>query len=117
MESINAPTMVGSNLKKMDKEEITDAVPLREHIVNTQLAHDLVVDVISDKNCDVVITPIIDIDDDTSSGGVSETGTVTADESARFVYSGIGAAKAKVSITKTGSGDTSGFCCVIRGQV
>ncbi len=101
-ESKNAPTAVGSTLKILDKSGNDDYTALaagatKAYNVNTQNTDTLVVDIVADQDCSVVITPVLDIDEDSASpaaaltGSPSDTGSVTADTPARFSYSTLGA--------------------------
>lgn len=118
MEVFNRTIRSGSNKNIYDITNLTDEEPVRTHIVNTQGARDLMVAITSDKGCTIIITPIDNLDDNTALGKASNTGTIPdGGDSDRFLYASIASPKAQIVITKTESGDTASFRCIVRGQI
>ncbi len=128
-ESKNAPTAVGSTLKALDKSGNDDYTALaagatKTYNVNTQNTATLVVDIVADQDCSVVITPILDIDEDSASpaaaltGSPSDTGSVTRRHPRRaFPTAPSAPPRALVQVTNDGASDTTTYTCSIRGQV
>lgn len=104
------------NLDYHHTVELTDAVPSVTRIVECEKEKDLFAFVTIDKGATVVITPLILKDNDTVVGPVSTTLTF-ADGGGTDValYSRIGTPRAKVVVTKTEAGTSSGFTLDIRG--
>lgn len=104
------------NLERLFSDELTDASPTLTEIVDCNTSENLYVDIVIDKGSTVVVTPIFDKTDDTAEGKPSATLTI-ADSGAteRAVYSNIGSVRAKIVVTKTEAGSTSGFLCRISG--
>jgi hypothetical protein len=103
---------------------LTDAAPTQTAIVYSGLSRDLLVDLAADKGCTVVITPLLDNEDDSALdneddsalGKPGDTGTLADGGGAeRFLYESIGAARAKIVITKTEAGDATATLIVVRG--
>jgi hypothetical protein len=108
----------GSALIAKSTTELTDAAPQYNAVVMTSGYQDLTVDVITDKGGTLIITPILDVDDEATLGAVSDTLTVAdGGPSGRAIYASISAPKAKVLFTKTEAGTTSGFKVSVRGTL
>jgi hypothetical protein len=125
-ESINAVINVGSNLKTLDTTSVLAAGATKTYNVNTQGTNTLIVDISSDQDCEVVITPVLDLDQDAEDkssiasnllGPASDAGPVTAGAAAGFSYATTGAPRMVIEVTSTGSSDTTSYTCSIRGQV
>jgi len=97
--------------------ELTDAVPTYTNIVNTQYINDVFVHTITDKGSTVSITPVLSDTDDTLLGP-TPTATVIANGGGTDTtpFSRIMAPRAKITVTKTEAGTTSGFVVSVRGN-
>lgn len=108
----------GSSLIDYSVTELTDGATQYNAVIFTVGYTDITVDVITDKGGTLIITPIIDVDDDTSLGKPSDTLTVAdGGPSDRAIYSSISSPKAKILFTKTEAGTTSGFVLSVRGTL
>ena len=118
MEHENASQVSGSNLKVWDGEQITDASPVREKIINTQDTSGIILDIISDKCCDVTVTPLLSLDEDTSVGKTFSLGTVIGGGGPiRMSRFAIVSPRLKITLTKTEAGDTASYLLSVRGIV
>ena len=115
----NRNSFTGSNLIVLNKDLLTDTNLTFDEIVFCAHSNNLLVDVIADKGLTVVITPVLDIDYDTTLGKPSDTGTLAdgggPDDAERFIYSTTGAPKARVLVTKTEAGDATKTVITVRG--
>jgi hypothetical protein len=97
--------------------ELTDGSAVLTFDVDiTTAISDLLIDVISDKGCTVDL--IRYMDNGQTIEGVPGTQGVVADggPSGTFIYSDLGCAAIKVTVTKTEAGTSSGFAVSVRGQ-
>lgn len=100
-----------------DSTQLTDAAPSYTKIVGTRHINRLLVDVVSAKGCTVVITPLLSLSSDTELGKPSDTGTLAnGGPAGRFAYANLAAPRARVVVTKTQAGSTTGFKLAIRGE-
>jgi len=97
--------------------ELTDAAPTYTEFVDTRNIVDVFVDTVIDKGATVQIVPVLSSTDDTYLGE-APVATTIADGGGtdRTLYSRIMAPRAKIIITKTEAGTTSGFTVSIRGN-
>jgi len=82
----------------------------------TTSVKDLLIDVVSDKGCTLDLVRYMD--NGQAIEGVPGTQGVVADSgpSGTFIYSNLGCAAVKVTVTKTEAGTTSGFVVAVRSQ-
>lgn len=96
--------------------EMTDAAATVTRYVDTKDITDVIVTVSTDKGSTIVITPVLIRSDNAVVGPASDTTTIAnGGDTIDATFSRIGSPKAKVVVTKTESGTTSGFCMTIRG--
>lgn len=118
MEHINASLMTGSNLKIWDIEQITDASPVRETIINTQALSGIVIDITSDKSVVVQVTPLLSLDEDLSVGPIVTLGHIDLGGGVkRFTRTLIASPRLKVTVTKIESGDSTTYRNSTRGVI
>jgi hypothetical protein len=97
--------------------ELTDgAATLVFDINDTTSITELLIEVISDKGCTLDVVRYMD--NGQTIEGVPGTQGVVADggPSGTFIYSNLGCAAVKVTVTKTEAGTSSGFAVSVRGQ-
>lgn len=100
-----------------DTAVLTDGTPSRTYTIDTENIKNLFFDVKADKAGTVVITPLIDYDDDSTLGLPSDTGVFAVDTGFRGTYSDIATHKVKIVVTKTDAGDMTNFAFRVRGSV
>lgn len=119
----NPNAIAGSNLLDLSRKLLTAAEPIYSEILLCGHCNDIMVDVIADKGCTVVITPVVDLDDNTSTGKPSDIGVLAnGGPSDRFTYGGltggkIAAPKVQVVVTKVEAGDCAETIISVRGMV
>lgn len=111
-------TYGGSVLLDLREIPLTDASPT--YSVTKDAAHvgDLMVDMVADKGCNVVVTPVHVADDDSEFDGLAGDALAIADGGGkvRGKYSDLGAKKVKVVATKTEAGNMANFKLIVRGR-
>jgi hypothetical protein len=106
----------GSLLLALDRTPLTDATPVLTIKIACLSVDDLLVDLVADKGCDLVITPLPVADDEALAGEPSETLSIPAGGGARRGrYPEIGAPQAMIVVTKTEAGDMTAFTLAVRG--
>lgn len=106
----------GSRLLLLDETNMTDAAPTLTFTVQTKYTTDLVVDVTMDKGGNVIVYPILDVDDTSVQRAPSTTTTIApGGGTGSAIYTKISAPYAKVVITKTEAGSTTNAFVSIRG--
>lgn len=106
---------VGSNLRAMSQIPLTDASPTYTVTIYTAGAGSIGGDLVADKGCTLVVTPL-PVDGDTGTTGKDSDTVTIADGGAseRWIYSNLLAPWVKITVTKTEAGDMADFTFTAR---